>query len=93
MKQTKKTIFWGLMGISIFGLIVLAYAIINTIVSLKYETTNPKDCISVVSGQDLCSTLWILKGLLMGCIAIILLLILSKKRFLKMHSNGKQQTQ
>lgn len=78
------------MGISIFGLIVLAYAIINIIVSLKYEAANPNDCISFVSGQDLCSTLRILKGLLLGCIAIILLLILFKKRFVTMGPNGKQ---
>jgi hypothetical protein len=29
-------------------------SIINTAVSLKYETENPSDCISLTSGQNLC---------------------------------------
>ena len=52
-------------------------------VSLKYETKNPGDCISLVSGLDLCLTITILQGLILLCMVCIVLLFVFKKRILK----------
>ena len=54
------------------------YAIINTMVSLKYETDN--GCISQVDGRDLCFEIrcW-QAALLFSIIGIIALLIFRKK--------------
>jgi ABC-type Mn2+/Zn2+ transport system permease subunit len=51
-------------------------------VSLKYETENPTDCVSLVTGQDLCLTIQVLKALIVACIALIVLLIIFRKRIL-----------
>jgi ABC-type Mn2+/Zn2+ transport system permease subunit len=82
MKVRKKTIFFVLIGLSVLGIPVFAFGIFNTMISLKYETNNPTDCISLVTGQDLCLTLQILKGLAVACLAIIILLIVFRRYFL-----------
>ena len=64
------------MGLSTLGIPVLAFGIINTMVSLKYETDDPTDCISLVTGQDLCFTIQVLQGLIVACIATIVLLLI-----------------
>lgn len=53
-------------------------------VSLKYETENPTDCISLVTGQDLCMTVQILKTLVIVCIVTIILLLVFRKRILSL---------
>ena len=54
-------------------------------VSLKYETENPTDCISSVTGQDLCLTINVFKGLILIFVIIIILLIVFRKRLLGKH--------
>jgi hypothetical protein len=46
MKRTKKD---NLIGLSVLGIPVFAFVIIYTMVSLKYETDYPADCISLVT--------------------------------------------
>ena len=82
MKLIKKLIFYTLIGISVLGIPVFAYGILNTMVSLKYETDNPTDCISLVTGQDLCFTIQVLKASTVACIGTLLILIIFKKQFL-----------
>jgi ABC-type Mn2+/Zn2+ transport system permease subunit len=82
MKRTKKIIFYTLIGLSVLGIPVFTFGIINTMVSLKYETKNPTDCVSLVTGQDLCLTIQVLKTLIVACIASIVLLIIFRKRIL-----------
>lgn len=83
MKSFKKIIFYVLIGLSILGIPVFAFGIINTMVSLKYETEDPTDCISLVTGQDLCLTIQVLEGLIILCIVTIVLLLVFRKRLLK----------
>lgn len=83
MKIAKRILFFVLLGLSLLGIPVFIYGIINTGVSLKYETQNPTDCISTITGQDLCLTIHILKGLIIVCVLIIVLLIVFRKRFLE----------
>jgi len=83
MKRTKKIIFYTIIGLSVLGIPVFAFGIINTMVSLKYETDSPTDCISLVTGQDLCLTIQVLKGLIATCILTVVLLAVFKKRILQ----------
>ena len=64
-----------LIGLSVLGIPVFAFGIINTGVSLKYETENPTDCISLITGQDLCLTVHVLEALIVACVALIILLM------------------
>jgi hypothetical protein len=83
MKIIRKIIFNVLLGLSTLGILVFVFGIINTNVSLKYETDSPKDCISLVSGQDLCFTIQILEGLVLACLVTIIILLIFRKRILK----------
>lgn len=80
MKGIRKIIFYVLIGLSILGIPVFAFGTINTMVSLKYETDNPTDCISLVTGQDLCLTIQVFKGLIIACILAIVILAVFRKR-------------
>ena len=82
MKKLKRTIFHVLLGLSIIGIPIFAFGILNTSVSLKYETNNLTDCISLVSGDDLCHEIKVFKGLLIACILAIFLLTIFRKRIL-----------
>ena len=52
-------------------MLIFPYAIVNTMVSLKYETNSPGDCISLVDGRNLCvviKTLEIAEIILVICL-------------------------
>ncbi len=79
MKRAKKITYHVLIGIFIIGTFVLGFAVINTMVSLKYETTNSTGCISLISGQDFCFEIKVLIGLLVACIVAVILLLFFRK--------------
>ena len=81
-QRSKKTIFYVLIGLSIIGIPVFAFGILNTMVSLKYETNNPSDCISLVTGANLCSTVNVLKGLIFACFTTIVTITALRKYFI-----------
>lgn len=37
--------------------LVFAFGVVNTMVSLKYETNSPNECISTVTGTNLCESI------------------------------------
>jgi hypothetical protein len=78
-----KTFYYILLSISILGIPLFIFGIINTMVSLKYETENLEDCISLVTGTDLCQTINTLKILVGLSIAVSISLIVFRKRFLR----------
>jgi ABC-type Mn2+/Zn2+ transport system permease subunit len=80
--MTRKRFFYLLLIISIIGLFICPYGIINTMVSLKYETENITDCISLVSGENLCITIRNLKISFIICLAVLIFLLYFKKRIL-----------
>jgi len=82
MKQSRKIVFYILIGLSVIGIPISVFGIINTMVSLKYETKSPSDCISLVTGQDLCMTIQMLKALTVAFVLIIMLLLVFRKRIL-----------
>ena len=52
-------------------------------VSLKYETENITDCISLVSGENLCITIRNLKISFIICLIVLIFLLYFKKRILE----------
>jgi hypothetical protein len=58
-------------------------------VSLKYETNNLTDCISVVSGTDLCLTINIFLGLTITFIIVFILLLTYRKKILRQNQLPK----
>jgi hypothetical protein len=57
---------------------LFAYAIVNTMVSLKYETNSPDDCISIISGIDLCKSIHTSKLISVSSFALATALLLFK---------------
>lgn len=79
----KRRIFSILLIVSLLGIPFFAFGILNTMVSLKYETDNMNNCISLVNGHDLCLALRINQILLVACILIPISLLIFKKKILK----------
>lgn len=79
--KPKKIIYLVLFGISMLGIAAFGFGIINTMVSIKYETESPKDCISLVTGDNLCLKINVLQILLVSCFATTTLLSIFRKRF------------
>ncbi len=78
-----KLIYYFFFAISIIGILVSPYGILNTMVSLKYETENVQDCISNVSGENLCNTIRNLKIIFIFCLLLLVCLIYFRKKILK----------
>lgn len=81
--KTRKAFFYLVLILSIIGLFIFPYGIINTMVSLKYETENITDCISLVNGENLCITIRNLKILFIISLTILISLLYCKKRILE----------
>ncbi|PZU84719.1 MAG: hypothetical protein DI529_10910 [Chryseobacterium sp.] len=66
----RKTMYNTIISLLILIILVSVIGIINTQVSLKYETGSSKECISIVTGRDLC--LWIksLKIIIIVCLIL-----------------------
>ncbi|MCX8533841.1 hypothetical protein [Chryseobacterium luquanense] len=62
---------------------VFYFGVINTKVSLKYETNNPGDCVSYVTGVNLCKDIEQMKILIITDIVLIVLLMLSRKKIVR----------
>jgi uncharacterized phage infection (PIP) family protein YhgE len=77
----RKLIYFLLLGISILGILLAPYGIINTMVSLKYQTDNITDCVSNVSGENLCDTIINLKIVFIDCVLSLIALIYFRKKF------------
>jgi len=69
--------------ISVLGILIFPYGIFNTMVSLKYETENPGDCISLVNGENLCEAIKNLKIYFIVCVLVLVCLLVFKKKMLK----------
>ena len=66
----------------IIGIPLFEYAALNTMVSLKFETNELTDCISLASGVDLCKTIKICHLLAILCGLIFITLLVFKNRIL-----------
>ncbi len=79
----RKIIFFSLIVISVLGILVTPFGIVNTMVSLKYETESIQDCVSNVSGENLCNTIRNLKIAFIISVLLLISLIYFKNKILK----------
>ncbi len=56
-QRTKRIFYYSFFTIAIISCLLNGWGIINTMVSLKYETTFENTCISTVTGDNLCNQL------------------------------------
>jgi len=77
-----KSIYYLLLIISILGIIIPPYGIVNTMLSLKYETRDIEDCISSASGENLCDVIRNFKILFVICLITFVSLIYFRKTIL-----------
>jgi len=67
----------------IIGIPLFEFMAFNSMVSLKYETNELTDCISLVSGIDLCKAIRTFHVLAIICGVTFIGLLIFKKRILK----------
>jgi hypothetical protein len=87
----RKTIYYIALILSGLGIPLNIFGIVNTMVSIKYETDNPEDCISLVTGIDLCESITRMKIWILICVLLITILLIFRKRLLKTN-NSKLET-
>ena len=67
----KKSVYQTIIGLLILVIVMSVFAVVNIQVSLKYETENMKDCISLVSGRNLCQDLLVSKIIIVICLIFV----------------------
>ena len=80
----KKGIYYLLLLLLTIAIPILLFGVYNTMVSLKYETNSPDECVSLVSGQNLCLTNKTLQVLVVSCITALIALLAFRKKVLKL---------
>ncbi|MBV2194984.1 MAG: hypothetical protein KUL78_00570 [Flavobacterium sp.] len=70
----KKLIYFALLFLSFAGIVLFSYARINIGISLKYEV-EPGECISNVSGNNLCKQQEYFLYLTILCLVVFLVVI------------------
>ncbi|MNK33691.1 hypothetical protein D3C87_521840 [compost metagenome] len=67
----KKSVYQTIISLLILVIVMSVFAVVNIQVSLKYETENLEDCISLVSGRNLCQELLVSKIIIVICLIIV----------------------
>ena len=79
----RKTIYIITVILLIIGIPLFEFMAFNSMVSLKYETKELTDCISLVSGIDLCKAIRTFHILAILCGLTFIGLLIYRKRILK----------
>lgn len=67
----RKSMYQTIISLLILVILVYVIAIVNTEISLKYETDNPKECISKITGKDLCEFIKTSKIVVIVCLILV----------------------
>ena len=78
-----RKIYFVILSILVISLPVNFFGIYGAKVSLKYETNNPGDCISTISGTNLCDFIFNMKIMIFVAIFVIYFLLYFKNKILK----------
>jgi hypothetical protein len=62
---------------------IFIFEIFNMMVSLKYETENMNDCISLITGDDLCKEIKVFKILSAISVLLVWLMLILKNKIIK----------
>ena len=79
----RRAVYHTIISILILVILVSVIGVINTYVSLKYETGNPKDCISVVTGRDLCLWMKTQKIIIIACLILVTGMVSFRNKLVK----------
>jgi len=82
-KLLRKTIYIIALILLIIGIPLFEFMAFNSMVSLKYETRELTDCISLVSGINLCRAIKTFHVLAILCGLTFIGLLIYRKRILK----------
>ncbi|CAH0193011.1 hypothetical protein SRABI27_04529 [Pedobacter sp. Bi27] len=80
--KLKRIAYYIILMMAITGIFLFPYGILNTMVSLKYETDKAGDCISVISGDNLCESISNMKVYFIIAVILMAILIIFKRRIL-----------
>jgi hypothetical protein len=78
-----KKYFSILLLILIISIPINIFGIINTMVSLKYETDSPGECISGMTGTDLCTSIRYMKISVAVAVVLTAILLFFKNKIVK----------
>ena len=67
----RKSVYQTIISFLILVIVMSVFAVVNIQVSLKYETENMKDCISLISGRNLCQELLVSKIIIVICLIVV----------------------
>ena len=79
----RRAVYHAIISILILVILVSVIGVVNTYVSLKYETGNPKDCISVVTGRDLCLWMKTQKIIIIACLIVVTGMVSFRNKLVK----------
>ena len=79
----RRKVYYLVIALLINCILFSIYGVINTMVSIKYETENPGDCISLVSGKDLCSVISGFQNTIIINAALLIMLTIFRKKLQK----------
>ena len=80
--KMKRTLFYTVLFLTLAGVFIFEFMAYNSMVSLKYETKDIKDCISLVSGVNLCKTINLFHFLAVFSGVTFVILIVMKNKIL-----------
>ena len=66
----RKSVYQIIISLLILVILASVIGIVNTQVSLRYETDNPKECISKITGKDLCEFIKTSKIIVIICLIL-----------------------
>lgn len=81
-----KSVFNFLIGFLSISILIEIFGLVNTMVSLKYETENLNDCVSIISGINLCSSVKMFEIIIVINIILIIGMIFFKKTLIKIYN-------
>jgi hypothetical protein len=80
----KKSVYQTIISLLILVIVMSVFGVFKTSVDLKLETQNPNECISVISGRDLCQQMLVLKIIIIFCLIIVSGMLSFRSRLLKL---------
>jgi high-affinity nickel permease len=79
-----KNLYFNLLISAIaIGVVIHLFGVVNTMVSVKYELESSADCISPISGVDLCYALSKYKSITAVFTLAILVMVIFRKKIIK----------
>lgn len=66
----RKSVYQTIISLLILVILVSVIGIVTTEINLRHETDNPKECISKITGKDLCEFIKLSKIVVIVCLIL-----------------------